>query len=155
MSKKKGKKREKKGNETQLKVLKREVEEVKDKYLRALADYQNLEKRIKNEIVKFKKKANRELILKLLDVMDSLENAEAFVQDQGLKLIKEKFKKILEDEGVEEIKVLGEEFNPEVADCVEVVEGNKDNIVSEVVRKGYSLNKDIVREAKVKVEKKV
>lgn len=139
---------------TKVKDLKKETENWKEKYLRALADYQNLEKRVRKELLDFKKRANQELILRLLDIFDSLEKAEVFIKDEGLKLVRAKFNQILIEAGVEEIEVLNKKFDPNLAECVEVVRGKKDNQVVEVLQKGYKLNDQVIRVARVKVEKK-
>lgn len=139
---------------TKVKDLKKETENWKEKYLRALADYQNLEKRVRNELLDFKKRANQELILRLLDIFDSLEKAEVFIKDEGLKLVRAKFNQILIEADVEEIEVLNKKFDPNLAECVEVVRGKKDNQVAEVLQKGYKLNDQVIRVARVKVEKK-
>jgi len=138
----------------QIEELKKEIELWKNKYLRALADYQNLEKRVVSQLEEQKKKAHKDLILKFLEVLDDLEKGEIFVTDAGLKLIKEKFIKIFREEGVEEIDVLGKPFDPQVAECIAVTYGEKDNIVVEVIRKGYRLGEEVIRVARVKVEKK-
>jgi len=132
----------------------KEKEEYKNRYLRALADYQNLEKRVCAQLTEQKRKAHKDLILKFLDVLDDLEKGEIFVIDAGLKLIKEKFIKIFKEEGIEEIKVLGKPFDPQVAECIAVTQGTRDNIVVEVARKGYRLKGEVIRIARVKVEKK-
>jgi molecular chaperone GrpE len=154
------KKPDKKGLEEIVKLKKlieeqkKQIEEYKTKYLRALADYQNLEKRVNLEKQELIKMANKNLLLKILPIVDDLEKAEIFVKDDGLKLIKDNFLKFLKNEGVEEIEVLGKEFNPQLAEAVEVVKGEKDNIVVEVLRKGYHLGDKILRVAQVKVAKK-
>lgn len=135
--------------------LKKEIDEWKNKYLRALADYQNLEKRTINQIADFQKKANKNLWLKFLEILDLIEKAEIFIKDPGLKMVKEKFLTIMKEEKVEELDLLGKPYDPYLAECVEVVKGKNDNIIIEVVRKGYRLNKEIIRVARVKVEKKV
>jgi molecular chaperone GrpE len=154
------KKPDKKGLEEIVKLKKlieeqkKQIEEYKTKYLRALADYQNLEKRINLEKQELIKMANKNLLLKILPIVDDLEKAEIFVKDDGLKLVKDNFLKFLKNEGVEEIEVLGKEFDPQLAEAVEVVKGEKDNIVVEVLRKGYRLGDKILRVAQVKVAKK-
>lgn len=130
------------------------AEEWKEKYLRALADYQNLERRTAEQIVSFQKKANQNLLLKFLEVLDDLEKGAVFVKDQGLQLIKDKFVKILKSEGIEEIAVLGTSFDPQTAECIETVKGKKNNIIIEIIRKGYVLDGEILRPARVKVEVK-
>ena len=143
-----------KSSETVINELKKEVKLWENKYLRVLADYQNLEKRAIEQLIIQQKKANKSLILKFLDVLDDLEKGEIFIKDPGLKLIREKYIKILEGEGVAEINVLGKLFDPQVAECIAIVPGEKDNIIVEVVRKGYQLNEEVIRVARVKVEKK-
>ncbi|OGK62156.1 nucleotide exchange factor GrpE [Candidatus Roizmanbacteria bacterium RIFOXYB2_FULL_38_10] len=137
----------------ELEVTKKLVEENKSKYLRALADYQNLEKRVieqKGEIIKG---ANKGLILRLLSFLDNLEKAEIFVKDEHLKLIKESFQKLLHEAGLREIIVQGKEYDPHNAEVLDVVEGEKEGVVKEVLRKGYELNGCILRVAQVKVTK--
>lgn len=139
---------------TDVKKLKEELEESKKKYLRALADYHNLEKRInegKEEI--FRQTAKR-VILRLLPFLDNLEKAEVFVKDQGLAMIKGQFIKALEEEGVREIEIRGQQFDPQLAEAVDVVDGSEDGKVAEVLRKGYKLGDQILRPAQVKVTKK-
>lgn len=140
--------------ELELKQAKEQIKEYRERYLRALADYQNLEKRIVQEKVQFIGSANKQLILKLLPFLDNLEKAELFVKDSGLKMIKHEFHRILKDENIEEIQIVGREFDPQFAEVVDIVKGEKDNIVIEVVRKGYMLNGKILRIAQVKVTKK-
>lgn len=133
---------------------KKQIEEFKHKYLRALADYQNFEKRVQDEKEEVVKNANAHLILKLLPFLDSLDKAEAFVKDEGLKLVKNQFQKSLQEIELEEIQVFGKEFDPYTAEVVDIVEGGKENIVVEVLRKGYQFNGKVLRVAQVKVTKK-
>lgn len=132
----------------------REKDEYKNKYLRALADYQNFEKRVKSESEWLKQKGKEEIIIKLFPFLDNLEKAEIFIKDDGLKQIKNSFYQILKEEKIEEIEVIGKTFDPHLAEAVEVVEGEKDNVVVEVVRKGYRRGEKILRVAQVKVSKK-
>lgn len=131
---------------------KQEIEAWKNKYLRSLADYQNLENRIEKQFEQYKIKASKNLLLKMLDVLDMFDKAEMFVKDEGLKMIKTSFEKALFSEGLKEIVVLNKKFDPNTAECVEVVTGKKEDVVIEVLRRGYMLNDDIIRVATVKVE---
>jgi molecular chaperone GrpE len=135
--------------------LKKQVEEYRNKYLRALADYQNLEKRVVEEKELIIKSANRNLILKLLPFLDALDKAEVFIKDQGLKIVKENLIKVLKEIGVEEINVLNKPFDPITSEAIDIVASDKDNIVVEVLRKGYRFQDKILRVAQVKVSKKV
>ena len=135
--------------------LKRQVEEYKGKYLRALADYQNLEKRISEERETWIQGAHKKLMEKLLPFLDNLDRAEAFIKDENLKMIASSFRKILEQEGLSEIDVLGKEYDPYVAEVLDIVPGDRNNVVTEVLRKGYRFNGTVLRVAQVKVSKKV
>ena len=120
------------------------------KWKRALADYANLEKRIEKEKHHFIKFSNAQLLKKLLPILDDLELCENHLKDQGLTMILNKLKEILKSEGVEEIKTQGEEFNPEIMEAMEIIEGPKNKVI-EVVSKGYLLEGKILRVAKVEV----
>lgn len=140
-------KRNKKKNQ-----LEERIKDLEDKWKRALADYDNLEKRVLAERADFIKCSNASLIDKLLGVLDDLERTEEHLKDKGLSLVVNQFHRALETEEVEEIKALGEKFDPELMDCVEIVKGSK-NIVAEVCLKGYRLAGKVLRPAKVKVGK--
>jgi len=135
-----------------LKSLQSQIDDLTNKWKRAMADYQNLEKRLEKEKSDFAKFYNASLIDKLLSVLDDLQRTEKHLKNDGLKLTIKKFKDVLETEGVEEIKSDGEEFDPEKMDCVELTKGSK-NIVIETILKGYLLNGRVLRPAKVKVGK--
>lgn len=139
----------------ELEKVKKETVDFKNKYLRALADYQNFEKRVRAEYESLKQKGKQEIIIKLLPVLDNLEKAEIFIKDDGLRQIKDGFYQFLKNEQIEEINVLGKEFNPHLAEAVETVSGKRDNIVTEVVRKGYQFGNKILRVAQVKVSKRI
>jgi molecular chaperone GrpE len=94
------------------------------------------------------------VILRLLPFLDNLEKAELFIKDPGLKMIKDQFMQTIKEMGVEEIDVMGKEFDPHTAEAIDIVEGEKDDIVVEVFEKGYKLGQKILRPAKVKVSKK-
>lgn len=124
----------------------------KAKYLRALADYQNLERRVQEEKEEVRKFAAEGIIKRLLPAVDSLAKAKDHVQDAGLALAFKQLEAVLEELGVEKIDVLGKPFNPEVMECVEVVEG-EENVATEEVLPGYRLRDKVIRVAKVKVGK--
>lgn len=135
--------------------LKQQVEEFKNKYLRALADYQNLEKRIGEERFELMKMANKNLLVKILPFLDNLEKAEVFIKDQGLKISKDHFLQILKETGLEEMNILNKDFDPMSSEAVDIVPGKEENKVVEVLRKGYKFEDKIIRVAQVKVSKKI
>ncbi len=130
-----------------------QIEEWKGKYLRALADYQNLERRNLSERDELRKFASEALLLRILTAIDTLKRAKDHIKDAGLDLAFKEFIAILESEGVEEIKTVGELFDPHQMECIEVVEG-EDNKVVEELRQGYRLHGKVLRVAQVKVGKK-
>ena len=136
--------------------LEKQLEETANNWKRALADYQNLEKRTGEEKLNFAQFANSQLVLKLLPVLDSLDQLvklDKFVKDEHLSLVNKQFRDILISEGLEKIEVLGKEFNPQEMECVEVVEGEEGKVMEET-RTGYRLKGKILRAALVKVGKK-
>lgn len=142
-----------KKTDPKIEELKNHVQEYKNKYLRALADYQNFEKRMREEKDEIRSAANRDLILRLLTFLDNLDKADVFIKDEGLKMIKDNFFNILKSEGLEEIDVLGREFDPYMAEVVDIIEGKEDNIVVEILRRGFKYHGKILRVAQVKVSK--
>ncbi len=135
-------------------ILIQERDDYKNKYLRALADYQNLDRRMRDERVEIRKAAEASVILDLLPFLDTLNQAEVFIKDPGLKMVKDTFIQQLASMGVKTIDVLNKEYDPYTAEAIEVVEGEQENIVVEVVRNGYMLFDKILRPAQVKVSKK-
>lgn len=133
-----------------IRVQEEKIKDLTNQWKRALADYQNLEKRVVEEKRELVKCASAGLIDKLLPVLDSLERSYEHLKDKGLELVLSQFKKALESEGVEEIMAEGQEFNPETMDAVEMARGKKNKVV-EVVLKGYQLNGKVLRPANVKV----
>lgn len=136
------------------KELPQKLAELENKYLRSLADYQNLEKQTQNWKAEFVKHANSNLIRKLLEIIDDLEVAQEHLADEGLKLILEKFKNILRSEGLEELDLEGKEYNPSEAEVVSTEPKEVEHIVVKVLQKGYKLNGAIIRAAKVIVSTK-
>ncbi len=136
-------------------TLKDQVEEFKNKYLRAIADYQNLEKRVGEERFELMKMANKNLLIKILPFLDNLEKAELFVKDEGLKISKDHFVQILKDAGLEEIEMMGKDFDPISAEAVQLVPGKEEGKIVEVLQKGYKFEDKIIRVAQVKVSKKL
>lgn len=130
-----------------------EVEEWKNKYLRVLADYQNLDKRAAEEKSEIRKYAAEVVIRRILPTLDTLAKAKAQIQDTGLDIAYKELENALYELGLSKIDVVGKAFNPHEMECIEVVAG-EDNLVIEEFLPGYKLHEKIIRVAQVKVGKK-
>jgi len=132
----------------------KEAEEWKGKYLRALADYQNLEKRAQHEKQDIRTFAAEVAVMRLLPAIDTLSKAKAHIQDPGLELAYKEFETAMSELGVVKLEVLGKQFDPHTMECIEVVAGPDNEVVVETLP-GYRLHDKIVRVAQVKVGKKL
>ena len=145
--------------------LENQNSDLKDKYMRAMAEMENVRKRAAKEKIETIKRANKDLLLSLLNFMDNFERAIKAGENnndiqnseyyKGIELIHKQFIDFIHDNGVEEIECLGEEFNPnlhEALTMVEIPDCEHEKIV-EVYAKGYKLNDELLRTAKVIVGK--
>lgn len=137
-----------------IRELENKVKELENNWKRALADYQNLQKQAAVDRDNYVKYGLQGILLKFLDVLDHLEEAEKHIKDEGLDLIIKFFKDVFKSEGVEEMDRIDKVFDPKLEECVERRNGEKDNTVIEILRKGYLLRDKILRPAKVVVEVK-
>lgn len=133
--------------------FKKQIEDWKNKYLRALADYQNLEKRKSEEIGEVRKFAGEIILTKLLPIVDTFERAQQHLDDPGLSLALKELDVFLADLGVKKLETRGKAFNPHEMECIEVMSGD-DNIVIEETLPGYTLHGKVIRVAQVKVGKR-
>lgn len=136
-------------------IVNEEAELLKSQLLRTLADYDNLVKRVERERGVLVKVASISIVTKLLPVLDNLENAEEHLADSGLAICIGEFKKVLNEEGLVEISPeVNDDFDENTMEVVEVVAGKSDNVISEVVLKGWKFSDgQVIRHAKVKVSK--
>lgn len=141
-------------HQKEIEELKQNADEMKNKYLRALADYQNFEKRVREEKFAVREEVTFQLLLRLVPFLDNLDQAEIFIKDKGLEMIRKQYFQSLEEMGIKEIPVLGKEFDPHIAEAIEMVDGEKDNIMVEVLRKGYQYHEKVLRPAQVRVSRK-
>ena len=126
--------------------------EVENQLKRALADYQNLEKRISEERSNWIASSNKDLILRLLPGLDSLLLALRHTNDEGVRLSVKHFLDIFETEGVQKIVTENASFDPNLMEAVGTAPGVEGEVVEEV-RPGYTLNNNVIRPAQVIVGK--
>lgn len=134
----------------EIEKLQARIEELENNYKRVLADYQNQDRRFKeakSDLIKF---ASAALLDKLLENIDALEMAAGHLKDPGLNMVIGQLQETLKSEGLQLIESDGKTFDPLIMDCVEVVPGEKDQVV-ETLNKGYLLYGKVLRPAKVKV----
>ena len=133
-----------------------------ERYMRLMAEFQNYKKRAAKEKTDTLQYANEKIVGDLLPVIDNFERALATETDdlegyaKGMQLIFEQFMKALENAGVEEIKAMDEEFDPNVHNAVmtENIEDKDDGKITKVLQKGYKLRDKVVRPSMVAVNKK-
>jgi molecular chaperone GrpE len=125
-----------------------ESREWESKYKRALADYQNLEKRVAEQRREWMIASSRELLNRLLPVLDTLVLASQHVEDQGLKISIQQFEDVLKAEGVVRIETKGKKFDPIQMEAVGTRAGDEGKVLEET-RAGYMLHEKLLRPAQV------
>ena len=138
--------------EKETEALLQKIQETEDKYRRALADYQNLQRRTVDEKREWAKLSNKDLVLKLLPILDTLMLAEKHTKDQNFVLTVGQFLQVLRDEGIERIKTVGETFDPLIMEVVDTREGEEHKVLEEV-KAGFKSGDVILRPALVVVGK--
>ena len=132
------------------------------KYLRLMAEFQNYKKRVAKEKTDIHAYANEKIVTELLEVLDNFERAlasDTSAEDegyaQGMKLIFDQLLGVLIKSGLEEVKALGEEFDPNLHNAVMTADSDEydSNKVCNVLQKGYSLNGKVIRPSMVTVAK--
>lgn len=132
----------------------KEFENLENQLKKALADYQNLEKRIASERSAWAKTAGRDLILRLLPGLDSLALAKKHTKDEGVSLAIDHFLSALRQEGVEKIETIGRDFDPNLMEAVSTAPGDEGKVVEEL-KAGYMLGDSVLRPAQVIVGKEL
>lgn len=154
------------GNEesNQLQKLQSEVEELKDKYLRQAAEFDNFRRRTAKEKVELISTAGKDVIGSLLEVLDDSERAEKQLKNaqdlealkEGFRLVFTKLRTTLQARGLKAMESIGTEFNPDIHEAITEIPSPSPEMAGKVideVEKGYYLNDKIIRFAKVVVGK--
>lgn len=149
---------------TRVKELAKALEDTKRRYLTALADYQNLQKRTTKEKAESRDRGVAEFLKKLLPVMDTLDKVmeicaksdiDKKVMD-GLEMFSIQFSDMLSKEGLKEIEAMGKKFDPNCQEAMmnQNIPDKEDDEVIQVFEKGYTFKDQVLRCAKVVVNKK-
>ena len=137
-----------------------ELTDLKDKYLRLYADFENFRRRTAKEKIDLISNANEGLLVALLPVLDDFERALKSAENTsdietlkaGVKLIFNKFYKVLEAKGVKPMDSLGQVFNPDLHEAITQFPAPSDDLKGKIMdetEKGYLLNDKVIRFAKV------
>jgi molecular chaperone GrpE len=136
------------------------VKELEERLARLQAEFENYKKRVARENEMLHERVGADAILKLLSIVDDFDIAMVHMDTashkdfkHGIELIYVKLLDMLKKEGVEQMKTIGESFDPYKHDAIRQAEG-EDGKVVEVVQKGYMLKGKVLRHAKVVVGKK-
>ena len=147
--------------EEEISKLTEENKVLDEKVRLAQVELINYRKRKDEETANILKFANQDLISELLPVIDNFERAIASNSEEskfvdGVKLIYQNLMNILEKAGVEVINRVGEEFDPNLEEALvtDCIEDKDDDIVLEVLAKGYKLKGRVIRPASVKINQK-
>ncbi len=158
-----GKKKKKAGKESdRTHQLEGEVAELKDKFLRLYAEFDNYKKRTVKEKLDLMRTAAQDTLASLLPVLDDFDRAKRIADDpatneqfsEGVELVYQKLVATLRNLGVHEMDSTGTDFNPELHDAITDIPAPREDLkgkVIDTVAKGYYLHDKIIRHAKVVV----
>lgn len=153
---------EKAENQDPLAEANAEIEELKDKYLRSVAEFENYKKRTRKEVADLILNGGEKTVAAILPIIDDMERAidnagkaeDIKALEEGWELIFKKLMKTLESLGVKKIDTDGKDFDVDYHEAVAMVPGMEDDKKGKVidcVQAGYMLNDRVIRHAKVAV----
>jgi molecular chaperone GrpE len=140
--------------------LEASVIEWKDKYLRAMAEFDNYRKRSLEEKTDWIKRASEKLALAVCDVLDNFDRALLQLSEQqkednfikGIMLIDQQLKGALEREGVKRINALGKDFDPKLHEALAHIPSEmEEGKIAAIIQNGYTMNEKLIRPVRVAV----
>ena len=143
---------------TELELKQEELDDITDRYKRVLAEFENFKKRSSKERESLYSSILGDVVEAMLPVVDNLENAaKVETQDEnykkGVEMVLKQFKDVLQSKGVEEIKTVGETFDPSLHEAVSSIQdenlGEKE--IAQEYRKGYKIGSKVIRHSMVVV----
>jgi molecular chaperone GrpE len=140
--------------------LKKDLEELNDKYIRLYSEFDNYKRRTLKERQELVASAGKDLMIALLPVLDDFERAEKFLTEgtdikalrEGVDLIQSKMKNILTQNGLKPLDSIGQAFDLDLHEAVTTIPAPKEDMKGKVVdevERGYLLNGKVIRFAKV------
>ncbi|HJT74975.1 MAG TPA: nucleotide exchange factor GrpE [Chitinophaga sp.] len=150
--------------QAEIEKLQQEVAELKDKYLRQVAEFDNFRKRTAKERLDLIQTAGKDVIVPLLDVLDDCNRAQQQMDRsddisavrEGVLLVFNKLRNTLQARGVKSMESISQDFNPDIHEAITEVPAPEEKLKGKVldeIQKGYYLNDKIIRFAKVVVGK--
>jgi len=143
--------------------LRQQLGELKEKYMRLYAEFDNFKKRSIREKIDWLKTASQDTMAALLPVLDDFDRAKKFAEENngngwsdGIELLYHKLYNTLKGKDLHPMESTGEDFDPELHDAISEVpapSGDMKGKVMDTIEKGYRLNEKIIRHAKVVVGK--
>lgn len=144
--------------------LRQELEELKDKYLRLFAEFDNYKKRVMKEKMELLETAAKDTLSALLPVLDDFDRAKATADQEGskepfsegVKLVYQKLNNILRQLGLEAMETTGKDFDPDLHEAIAELPAPSEEMKGKIIdtaEKGYKLKDQIIRHAKVVVGK--
>lgn len=151
-------------NEPEIETLRQELGEMKDKFIRKVAEFENFRKRSLKERMELIQTAGKEVIADMLEVLDDLERAEKQITTsgdvnqtkEGVTLVFNKLKNILSAKGLKAMETINNDFDPDKHEAITEIPAPAEELKGKVIdeiQKGYYLNDKIIRYAKVVVGK--
>lgn len=146
----------------QLEEKEAELAELKDKYLRIFAEFDNFKKRTMKEKMDFMRNASQDVLEDMLPVLDDFDRAKQSSDDdkteeafsEGVTLVYNKLNNIMKAKGIKSMETTGEEFDPELHEAITKIPAPSEDMkgkIIDTIQKGYYLNDKIIRHAKVVV----
>ncbi len=145
-----------------LKEAKNKYNELDDKYLRLVAEYDNYRKRTLKERMELIQTAGEETLINFLPIMDNIDRAKKSVDDakdieaikEGINLIYKHIFDFLTERGIKEIKAVGEPFDTDLHEALTKIPAPEEDLkgkVIDIIEKGYKMKDKVLRYAKVVV----
>ena len=141
--------------------LEEDLTDERERRLRLLSEFDNYRRRTKEERALAEESGKREVLLALLEVMDDFDRALLHIGERsdavvdGLRLIHQRFNKVLEEHGVAAFESEGKMFDPAIHEAMTMIDGNgeQSGTVYSEYRRGYFMNGKLLRPARVAVMK--
>ena len=152
------------GNDEEIEKLQAEIAELKDKHLRLVAEFDNFRRRNAKERIELVQTAGKDILQSLLVVLDDMDRAsrqleattDVAVLKDGVSLVFNKLRTILQQKGLRVLDAANHEFNPDLHEAITEIPAPNEKMkgkIMDVVESGYYLNDKLIRHAKVVVGK--